>query len=105
MPVDPGQRTIEASAPGYQTWTGTIEIGAGGDSKSIGIPLLEKGADPIPEGGPAPKTPDATASTGGGSTRTLGFIVGGAGVAALGVGAVFGLLASSQASSAEDDGA
>ncbi|HTN87463.1 MAG TPA: hypothetical protein VL242_27440, partial [Sorangium sp.] len=40
---------------------------------------------------------------GGGGLRTAGFVIGGAGAAVLGVGAVFGILAAGQASDAEDD--
>ena len=35
--------------------------------------------------------------------KTVGFVVGGVGIAAIGVGAVFGILASSQASNAKSD--
>ena len=35
--------------------------------------------------------------------KTIGFVVGGVGIASIGVGAVFGLMASSQASSAKSD--
>ena len=110
IPVDPGDHAIEASAPGYKTWTGKITVGKDGDQKTIAIPALEKGEDPAAGGAPpstgtgsAPNEYAADTGGGGSSRKTIGFAVAGAGVVFIGLGAVFGLMASSQASSAEDD--
>lgn len=105
IPIDPGTHEIEATAPGYTVWSTTTQIGDSGDLKAIAVPKLV----PVPASNtaapPPPKpTPADGAPRGGGSgLRTAGFVIGGAGVAALGLGAVFGILAAGQASSAEDD--
>jgi hypothetical protein len=115
LPVDPGEYSIEASAPGRSTWTGSVKIGKDGDKQTIAIPALEAapgqgtpppvgptpaGASPAP---PASGQADLTADSGGGSKRTLGYVLGGVGIASLGVGTLFGVLAAQQASDAEDD--
>jgi tetratricopeptide (TPR) repeat protein len=41
MPIDPGQHTLRASAPGKKPWTQAIEIAALADQKVLSIPRLE----------------------------------------------------------------
>lgn len=41
MPVDPGQHTLRATAPGKKPWTQAIVIGALSDQKTLSIPPLE----------------------------------------------------------------
>lgn len=86
--VDPGEHTIVASAPGYEDWTTKVTVGDNADSKTVTIPPLKKKPDAL--GGADPDTGGASSGSG---RRTVGFIVGGVGVAALGLGAVFGALA------------
>ena len=101
IPVDPGKHTIEATAPGHAVWSTTIEVGAAADQKKVTVPKL----DPLPAARqePAAAPPPAAEEDDGGGQRTAGFVVGGVGIAVLGAGAIFGILASGQASSAEDD--
>ena len=112
LAVDPGSHTIEASAPGYETWSTEIEVGAEGDKQSVTIPPLveAEGSTDTPTATPDTSEPSSETTrttpedTGGGSNlRTVGFIVGGVGVALAGTGLVFGALAQSQASDAEND--
>jgi len=102
VPVDPGSYVITASAPGHLAWKTTIEV-AEGESKTVQVPELEPEAPPAgqapeqppappaiaPVSPPPPPTPAAASPSkrGGGA---LGWIIGGAGVAALAVGAGFG---------------
>jgi hypothetical protein len=122
VPIDPGEHTIVATAPGYKEWSNKIVVGKDGDAKTMTIPPLEK----LPEAAaaaPPPTPPDqasqappppapaassppprsSTSSAGGGSSglRTAGFVIGGLGVVGIGVGAVFGLLAAGIASDAK----
>lgn len=103
IPVDPGKHTVEATAPGHSVWSTTIEVGAAGDRRTVNVPRLL----PLPAQGQAPPGAEAPAGSGGdggrGARRTAGFVVGGVGIAAVGVGAVLGALAAGQASAAEDD--
>ncbi len=74
VPLDPGQYALEASAPNASTWSTTVTIGAARDHQTVQIPAL------------------AELDSGGG-LEMAGWIVGGIGVAALGVGAATGILA------------
>lgn len=87
MPIDPGPHTLEATAPGHAVWTTTLQIGAARDLKVIEIPALTRVAGPVIGGSAGP------------GLRIASFVLGGAGVAGLAVGGVFGGLAASAASS------
>jgi len=95
QPVDPGAHRIEASAPGKEPWSETVEVSAPGMiTVRIGI-----------QGDPTPtqevvrvETVDAL-----GPQRVAGIAIGGAGVAGVVVGAVFGLRASSKHGEAQDE--
>ena len=94
IPVDPGQHVIEASAPGKQKFSQTVEIGKEADSKVVEIPALAEGAAAAPG-----TEPDEAAQSGGndGSTqRTIGLVLGGVGIVGVAVGAIFGLQAGSK---------
>lgn len=115
-PVDPGQHTIEASAPGKLPWQATVTVKAASDQVKVKIPVLDDAPAP-PEGpaadvgssapagsgpasggqgslssarGPAPDTGPA-----GSTQRTIGWSLGGVGLALGVVGGAFGLLAMS----------
>lgn len=91
MPVDPGKHAIEASAPGKKPRVSTVEVGAEADKKSIDVAAL----DDAPVETKAVTTTTPVTDTGS-SKKTIGFVVGGVGVVALGVGAVFGITAFSK---------
>ena len=40
QPVDPGEHHIEVSAPGYQTWSTSVSVGADRDQKAVVVPAL-----------------------------------------------------------------
>lgn len=108
VPVDPGNHTVEASAPGKQTWTKTADVEGVGQTVTIQV-------DPLSD---APAQASATAAPGGAQSpvdlppntepahssplKTAGLVVGAVGVVGLGVGTVFGVLAISKNSSAND---
>jgi serine/threonine-protein kinase len=103
VPVDPGVHRIEAKAPGYRGWTGNVKVDDNGGSAEIGVPELER--LPNAELAPAPAdTAKASVSTSPtrdqapakermSTQRIVGLAVGGAGVAAIAVGAITGGLA------------
>jgi hypothetical protein len=98
--VDPGEHTIEATAPGYEGFKTTVTLAAA-EQKTVQIPTLAKApeeATPVRDTS-APPSSDQRA----GGSKTLGYVLVGAGAAVTGVGLVFGYLASQQASDAEDD--
>jgi hypothetical protein len=98
LPVDPGKHVITARAPGYRTATIEVDVAPAGDAKTVRLPALDKepapplasalvpSAPPARAEAPAPAAPDA-------GSGAAPWIVGGVGVASLGVGAVFGGLA------------
>lgn len=93
LPVDPGKHTLEASAPTKKTWTGDVEVGPEADKKSIEIPALADAPAPPPV--TTTTTPGADTGTGS-NKKMIGYVVGGAGIVVLGVGAVFGINAFSK---------
>jgi hypothetical protein len=120
VPVDAGNHVISASAPGRRPWSTTIGLAPGKTTVTVVIPLLDEerearslegsGESPdddlladrgprAPFAPPAP-TPDSAVSAPvdddpGKAQRTVGYVVGGAGVASLAGALVFGLAASS----------
>jgi tetratricopeptide (TPR) repeat protein len=107
FPVDPGQHQITARAPGRATWTGSIEVQPTAESRSVQIPLLAAGSAAAGQSEPAPPRASAASANGNpsneaaaphsadrGPDRTASYVLGGLGVAAIGVGVVFGLRAS-----------
>jgi hypothetical protein len=103
IPVDPGAQAVVVTAPGKQTWRGSVDAKSGA-SVTIEVPALAAAtAEPSPApplGAPAPAQPPPAAE--GGGRPAWAWALGGVGVAALGVGVGFGvdgLLAQSTLSS------
>lgn len=115
FPVDPGTINIIVKAPGYREWKSAIDIGATARTADINVPKLEKdvaiGAStpPVPTTTSSAKPPpiasssslitsppviepDAPMST----MRKGGFVLGGIGLALVGVGAIAGGVAISK---------
>ena len=101
VPLDPGSYVVTASAPGYRAWKTTVDV-AEAESKIVQVPELEPEAAPLPlplcpyrlrppslrSRRSLRRRPRSPPATGG---HALGWIIGGTGVAALAVGAGFGL--------------
>jgi hypothetical protein len=82
VPIDPGKHVIRASAPGKRAWSTELSIdsGAAGTTRTVDVPALAIEAAPTPKWSPQ---------------RTVGLVVGGLGVIALGVGTGFAIDAKS----------
>jgi hypothetical protein len=110
LPIDPGEHTIEVSAPGYKAVTLHVKIGDQRDKQTLEIPPLEPVASGNPGGGgdngggtPGGGTPGGGTPGGGtpggadkGGTNGLvvaGGVIGGVGAVGVVVGAIFGGLA------------
>jgi hypothetical protein len=93
-PVDPGPHRIEATASSKKPWSQTVPTPPDGTTKDIEIPLLEsvKGET---------KVVTVTQETTNGR-RTLGFVLGGIGVAGIAAGAVTGILVLNAKSTADE---
>jgi hypothetical protein len=101
LPVDPGDHVIEVTAPEKSSWKTTVNVGAKGDKKSVAVPLLEDARVLPPVPLPVVVTPAAGAHSGMSRGKLAGFVLGGAGLVALGVGSYFGIEAISQSSDAK----
>lgn len=100
IPIDAGSHAIEASAPGYKSWSTSVDVTQDGVQASVTVPVLEAlpaVAPPPPVQPPPPVTPPVgpppvEASTGNGQ-RLAGLLVGGAGIVGLGIGTAFAVVA------------
>lgn len=109
--IDPGHHVVTANAPRRKPWTGTVDIGPEHDVQTVTIGVLvpeapDAPAQPLPAS--SPPAPEATVptessdtSTPGAWKRPAGWVVGGVGLAAVGAGAVFGVLAITKSSDAK----
>jgi serine/threonine-protein kinase len=105
IPVDPGDVTVEASAPGRKTWRGSVSVAARAPGQ-LEVPALE--SEPVasvPASAAEPRSksdpPAAPAPAPSGAQRTIAVVAGAAGVVALGVGSVFGLVSAGKKSDAD----
>lgn len=97
IPMDPGDHSIEASAPGTATWKSTFHVGPVGDTQVLAVPPLAPlpaavATAPVALAAPAP-APEPPVSKGMGTRHTVGWVVGSAGAVALAVGGGFGAYA------------
>ncbi len=128
VPIDPGDHTVEARAPGYKTFS--TRVVASRDPIIVRIDPLEREAVPeehvsapvvVVATEPPPPAIDTTppltienapraldrredANGNGNGIRTAGFIVGGFGVAGIGLGGLFGVLAIGSNNTAQSAG-
>jgi hypothetical protein len=93
LPIDPGKHEIEASAKGKRPRTSEVTIAGPASHESFVVQPL---ADAPPEPKVAPPEAGPVDNSAARTRRLLGYVMGGAGVAAIGVGAAFGLTASSK---------
>jgi len=96
LPVDPGEHTVSARAPGYEAWQTKVTVAPDGDKKTVTVPPLVALPAPPPGAPPSPQPQGAPFPEPEKSTdvqRISGFVIGGVGVVAIAVGAVFGGLA------------
>src|SRR4051812_30097387 len=113
VPVDPGDYEVQASAPGYESWSQSVTVGDNAAHLSVAVPPLKpsaaeesKTASPAspsaiatvtpaaPE--PVPSAPDSSAYPPSGGRKTLAYVLGGAGVVGVGMGSFFGVRAISK---------
>ncbi len=103
-PVDPGKHVILATAQGYKPLRVEVTL-APAESREVLVPALEHEAAPAPPPpavvAPRPLVPPPEEPARDGSGRRLvGYVVGGAGVVAIGVGSFFGVQAIQKAGDA-----
>jgi tetratricopeptide (TPR) repeat protein len=92
LPADIGEHEVAAQAPGSRRWSTRVRGGL--PAVAVVVPRLSPGSAATPP--PAPHDPPKPSW----ERPALGYVFGGLGVAALGVGAAFGLMAASSESEA-----
>jgi hypothetical protein len=97
VPLDPGEHRVVVTGPGPSPRQAAITVPPGPGALSLAVPLAAGGIEPVittPGGDGAPPDLGAVAPDDPHHGRRLaGFVVGGAGLAAVAVGAVFGVSA------------
>jgi tetratricopeptide (TPR) repeat protein len=99
LPVDPGPQRIEARAPGKKPWHTQIDLAEGPATQSVDMAPLENAPAP-------PPAPPQSADVGrpvSSSQRVVGYVVGAAGIVALGAGGFFGYRAYSLNKKSKDE--
>jgi serine/threonine-protein kinase len=118
VPHDGGSYTIQASAPGKETWVLRIELAQTEQNLVVEVRTLADAPKAAPQPQASAGTPttnstadvaikDSSAPTGatpGKTQRTIAYVVGGVGVAGLGTAGVLAVLAKTQMNKAEKDG-
>ena len=83
LPADPGTHTVVATAPGKKSWTADIVVAPRGAAATLQIPVLEDN--------PAAARPDAGPTPPARGAPVWPWVVGGFGLASLGVAVGFGV--------------
>jgi hypothetical protein len=107
MPIDPGPHEFTFEAPGAPPLTDTVILHEGEKDRRETVTLaLGQAPEPTPAaaGGAAQESDTTGKPVSNGKTQRLaGIVVGAAGIAGLGLGGIFGVLASSSWSNAKRD--
>lgn len=102
IPVDTGKHSVTATASQHDEWTGSVDVTADKQRLEVTIPaLVATKVEPAPVAS-APVVVAPPLAPEKGDHRTVGYVVGGIGAAALATGLVFGLLAIGPANDAKD---
>lgn len=102
VPVDPGDHTIEANAPGWMPWSTKVSVAPAPGVIQVVVPALGKAPVRVEEPPPQPAVVAVAAeSRPARPRRLLTYGVGGGGAALIGVSLTFGAVASSRWSDAQ----
>jgi hypothetical protein len=95
LPVDPGDHTVDASAPNRQPWSSHVMVAADGGAALASVPPLAE----VPSWASTEQDGRSSALP----LRPIGLAVGAAGVVALGLSAYFALHAASRNTDSQSD--
>jgi len=103
LPIDPGPHQLIIRAPSYQEWKTDVTVGGPADMKEVSVPALLTETQPpaaIPSPSPTPspalggaKPAMVTEGVSHAEARRSAYVIGTVGLAAVGVGAYFGIRA------------
>lgn len=102
LPIDPGDHVIEATEAGKKPYKSSFHVDDQ-SSSIVDIPALEDAPAVVAPPPPSTDTTLPDEHSGSNGKRTAGYIVGGAGVVALGVGVFFGIKTLSLASDVKSE--
>jgi hypothetical protein len=108
LQVDPGEHHFHFTAPGGVVVDKTLVVREGEKERRenivVGAVSPPSVAQPAPAAATAPGPESASSSEDPGeSRRTIAYVVGGAGIVGLAIGTIFGVMASSSASSSKNE--
>ncbi len=99
VPVDPGDYAVEAQAPGWVAWSTKVTVSMPGTVEVV-VPALGKAPVKVEEPAPPPAIPAKRLEISGDAERkqrrTLAYLVGGSGLAAIASSLLVGSVASSK---------
>jgi hypothetical protein len=101
IPMDPGKHVVRVTATGRRPWVTDVSLGEA-DRKVVTVAGLEPSTPGSAPSSPQPQPATHVQVEPSGGSATVGYVVGGAGVVALGVGGYFGLRAFSSWSDRND---
>jgi hypothetical protein len=98
IPVDIGMHVIEATAAGYGSFRATVVVSNDGARQEVAVPALVRSAGSVARSSTEPASTGAppgadTGASDGSTQRTIGFVIGGIGIAGVAFGAITGLVA------------
>lgn len=102
MPIDPGDHSLEARAPGKVTWTSRVTIEPGPAERTVAVPVLAADSSAAAPAATAPSASADASARDGSTQRAVGWVAIGVGAAAVGAGAFFGLRTLSKKSTVDD---
>lgn len=109
VPVDGGEHTLSAEAPGYEPFSIRIAVSDPAGAATVQVPALRPAAaaveEPVEAPAPEPPASSTPADSGverGNTQEVVGLVLAGAGVVGAGVGVYFGLEAKRADDSAEE---
>lgn len=94
LPADKGDHVVTATAAGKRKWEKTVTIAADGSANSINVDGLEnEGIASAALSAPLPEKPAAPPEQRASTQRILGIVTASVGLASIGVGSAFGVIA------------
>jgi serine/threonine-protein kinase len=105
VPIDGGDHVVEAHAPGHDAWTTHVSAPAKCGALTVSVPVLVRSSVATKPDVTAPKPHDRPEKPAqkGSTQRTIGVVLGAAGVIGLGLGGGFALNAMSKHNAAKKD--
>jgi len=103
FPLDPGDHTLDVSAPGKTAFHTSVKVPAGPSTTKVAVPALVSDAGAPPPHDAAPVTAPPKEPEKANTKRTVGFVLGGVGLVGLGVGTAFGVMTLSKKSDADKE--